>query len=315
MNKQHQCDLCHSRNYKKISHQDRHGKKLYTGICLQCGLISHVPIPSEEQIKQYYAERYRKDYHGDAKPVPRRIMRAWNNGQRIFSQLKPYMAPKQHVFEVGAGIGCTVKFFEQQGLQASGIEPNKDFNAFTREQLRADVSNHNLYDIPSQAHYHMVLLIHVIEHFTSPTHALKHIHGLIKDNGFLYIECPNVTAPFGRFSTMFHFAHIYNFSPETLILIAEKCGFRVQHMFSDEDDPNIQILFKKDVAQEPRENETHANWVIERINYHTYLSYHFRRRYMQARMIKLLSYAKEFIFAKRFVKKQLELFRKTKKKI
>jgi len=302
---QHQCDLCHSRNYKKISNQDRHGKNLYTGICSKCGLLSHIPIPSEEQINHYYAERYRKDYHGDAKPVPRRIMRAWHNAERIFSQLKPYMKPNQKVFEIGAGIGCTVKYFEQQGLVSSGIEPNKDFNLFTREQLHADVANHNLYDLPTQANYHLILLIHVIEHFTSPTTALTHIHSLIQDNGFLYIECPNATAPFGRFSTMFHFAHIYNFSPTTLIAMAKKCGFSVHETFSDNDDPNLKILFKKDLAQEPEFDQEHAAWVVERINYHTYLSYHLRSLYIKSRLSKLFSYAHEYLFAKNFVKKLL----------
>lgn len=305
MKTQHQCDLCHSGNYKNISNTDRHGKKLYTGLCLKCGLLSHVPIPSEEQITQYYATRYRQDYHGSSKPVARRIMRAHHNAKRIFTQLKPHMKPKQTVFEVGAGIGCTVKFFEQQGLQASGIEPNKDFNAFTREQLHADVRNENLYELKDGADYDVLLLIHVIEHFTSPSTALSHMHGLIKDDGLLYIECPNATAPFGRLSKMFHFAHIYNFSPKTLIALAQKCGFVVEKVFCDDDNPNLQILFKKATTQDPELDETHAEWVQERIHYHTYLSYHLRPHYIKARIAKLLSYGNEYLCAKGFVKKFL----------
>ncbi|MDQ6961825.1 MAG: class I SAM-dependent methyltransferase [Mariprofundaceae bacterium] len=305
MKTQHQCDLCHSGNYKNVSNQDRHGRKLYTGICLQCGLLSHIPVPSEEEIIQYYAVRYRKDYHGSSKPIARRIMRAHRNAERIFTQLKPHMKPKQTVFEVGAGIGCTVKFFEQQGLEASGIEPNKDFNVFTRQELHADVRNENLYDLNEKADYDVTLLIHVIEHFTSPTRALKHIYGLIKDDGLLYIECPNATAPFGRLSKMFHFAHIYNFSPKTLIAMAQKCGFVVENIFSDDNNPNLQILFKKSTAQEQELDETHANWVLERIHYHTYLSYHLRPCYLKARITKLLSYGSEYLLARGFVKKFL----------
>lgn len=243
------CDLCGRSRFEVVSTSDRRGKPLTTVLCLHCGLVMHRPLPTEEELAAYYAKYYRRDYHGEAQPSARRVMRAWKNGERIRRQLAPHLTGGERIFEVGAGIGCTVKVFAQHGFAASGIEPNEGFARFGSERLGADVRVGNLFDREAAANADVVLLIHVIEHFRSPTRALRHIHGLLADGGRLYVECPNLAAPFATFSRLFHYAHVHNFTPDTLILLARKCGFAVQKRFSDDADPNLQILFRKDAPR------------------------------------------------------------------
>ena len=266
----------------------------------------HLPVPNEEEIASYYTNDYRRDYHGERKPSPRRIMRAWNNGQRILNQVKAYTPENTNVFEVGAGIGCTVKSFEDAGFKAAGIEPNTDFNSYTRDVLHADVKNINLYDLEADHKRDLVLLIHVIEHFVSPKRALKQIRGLLKDDALLYIECPNIGAPFATFGRMFHFAHIYNFTHNTLISMAKSAGFEVIETFTDNDNPDIQILFKKvAIPEEFTGDPQEAQRSHDAIFRYNWLTYNLRTDYLLRRIIKLSSYAKEYLQAKEFVK-QLE---------
>ncbi len=260
-----------------------------------------MPVPSEAEMAEYYAKHYRRDYHGETTPSPRRIMRAWKNGERIYAQLAPFLQQGASVFEVGAGIGCTVKVFEQHGFRAAGIEPNRDFNRFTREQLKAEVANTNLFDLPPQANRDMVLLVHVIEHFTSPTKALRHIHALLKEQALLYVECPNLVAPFATFDQLFHYAHVYNFTPKTLTNLAAKCGFEVIRQFSREDSPEIQMLLRRSDLGAIAFNPSHAHEVKQAIHRYNWLSYHMRYSYLSSRLKKLLSYAQEFISARSFV--------------
>ncbi len=297
------CDLCGSNQFSVISEKDRHGSSLTTGLCNGCGLVSHLPVPSEEEVSAYYAKDYRRDYHGESSPSTRRIMRAWNNGARILKQLAPHIPAQTDVFEVGAGIGCTVKNFEAAGYQASGIEPNTGFNAYTRDTLHADVTNTNLYDLESSSDKHVILLIHVIEHFSSPTRALSHIRGLLKEDGLLYIECPNIAAPFATFGRLFHFAHIYNFTPNTLIAMATKCGFEVVEKFTDEANPDIQILFRKTIVPENFQiNTEEAERTKTAIYRYNALTYNLRPAYLQRRICKLLKYGNEYLKAGAFVK-------------
>ena len=292
MNSNHpknQCDLCGGSSFEEIGKLDRHGKALHTGICLDCGLVAHMPVPSEEEVSAYYAEQYRRDYHGESIPSSRRIMRAWRNGDRILKQLYSRLDKKAKVFEIGAGIGCTVKSFELQGFDASGIEPNKDFNAFTREQLHASVENRNLYDLPAEPTFDVVLLIHVIEHFSSPSRALNHIHELINEDGYFYVECPNLAAPFATYDRLFHYAHIYNFTPATLIALAKKCGFELVSQFTDESHPDIHMLFRRVEENSLEISSTEAADTKSAIHRYNVITYHLRPTYIIRRINKVLT--------------------------
>lgn len=297
-----QCDLCGGSEIEIVSRQDRHGEPLQTGLCQGCGLVMHVPVPDEAEVADYYASRYRQEYHGERQPSDRRVMRAWNNAERIYAQLHKHLPAGASVFEVGAGIGCTVKYFEMQGFDATGIEPNRDFNAFTRNRLHARVENRNLYDLESGWDVDLLLLIHVIEHFTSPKTALQHMHGLIADQGLLYIECPNLTGPFATFGRMFHYAHIYNFTPLTLQALAAQCGFELLECYSADDEADIHMLFRKTAAQPAAMDLSgHADQVRRSLNRYNAVSYHARPAYVSRRIRKVSSYLMEYMQSKEFV--------------
>ncbi|MDX8404588.1 MAG: class I SAM-dependent methyltransferase [Mariprofundus sp.] len=267
----------------------------------------HMPVPSEDEVAEYYASRYRAEYHGESEPSPRRVMRAWNNGERIYKQLTPYLQGDESVFEIGAGIGCTVKVFETSGHAAAGIEPNHDFNTYSRERLFTRIENTNLYDLDDAGSPALILLIHVIEHFSSPRRALSHIHGLLPDGGLFYVECPNLTGPFSTLDRMFHYAHIYNFTPQTLEVLAAECGFELVAGLSGDDDPDIHMLFRKGkVTPSVARLEGYAKTVNAAVHRYNTLSYHLRPAYLQRRVRKLWSYLVEGLTAGSFVSKLLE---------
>ena len=191
------CDLCDGTQFEILDRLDRRQHPLTTVICRHCGLVSHEQIPDEHALDRYYQIDYRQDYHGEISPAPHRVVRAWQGGQWLFDRLKPYVPRGSRVCEIGAGIGCTVKVFELAGYQAEGIEPGVGFHRFAQDQLRAKVRRCNLYDLPAQRSYDFMLLVHVIEHFRSPKRALQSIHTLLRDDGQLYVECPNLGASRG----------------------------------------------------------------------------------------------------------------------
>jgi 2-polyprenyl-3-methyl-5-hydroxy-6-metoxy-1,4-benzoquinol methylase len=296
------CDLCESTSFEQIGDTDRHGKPLQTVICTSCGLVRHANVPTEQELHQFYSGSYRKEYNGEARPGNRRIMRAWVNGERICEQVAPLLESGSRVLEVGAGIGCTVKVFERAGFVSEGIDPGGEFLNYSRENLLANVQVRSLQDLPQQQQFDAVLLVHVIEHLPSPRTALQQIAGLVKPGGMFYVECPNLQAPFARRSRLFHSAHIHNFVPSTLKMMAEACGFRLRKRFGDEEDVNLQMLFQ-------HSGESGMN--LDRDNYHRTLAdlersnalpYHLRSRYVTDRLRKLGSYTKEILEASSFVK-------------
>ncbi len=300
------CDLCGGNNWRTISRQDRHGDPLDTGLCEDCGLVAHLPLPDGQTVDHYYAEQYRSDYHGEVVPAARRVMRAWNNGVRLCNMLQPFISPHASVFEVGAGLGCTVKAFQHRGFAASGIEPNCDFNRYSRQQLRADVANRNLFDLGESANHDLVLLVHVIEHFRSPRTALMQLRQLVADDGLLYIECPNLIAPFATFDRLFHFAHIYNFTPTILTELAADCGFALVAQLHDADHPDIALLLRKvEVPASCTVDKAEAERVRRSLHRYSTAGYYLRRDYLRRRLAKLVSYGRERLCARGFVQNLL----------
>jgi SAM-dependent methyltransferase len=303
-----QCDLCGHADFELLATHDRRGRDLSTDICRHCGLVCHRQIPSDQELAEFYGTQYRRTYHGETTPSPRRVMRAWNNAGRIHRQLAPWLRQPSRVFEVGAGIGCTVRWFAERGHVAQGIEPNEGFQTFAANQLGAAVKRSSWAEIAPVPQYDLVILTHVIEHLRSPRAALTHLHDMLDKRGLLYVECPNLAAPFARPGRLFHFAHIFNFTPWTLRGLARSCGFEVVETFGDENNPNLQILLRRaDSFQESEFLEADGySRTLKAIERYTTLGYHLRWSYLAQRIAKLASYGWERCTAKACLRRLLQ---------
>ena len=298
---QRTCDLCQSTSFEPISNRDRRGQPLQTVLCRNCGLIGHASIPSEEELASFYTQRYRQDYHGESAPSDRRVMRAWNSAERIFGRLRDRVDERSRVVEIGAGIGCTVKRFANSGCKAWGIEPHVGFCEYGRNELAAPVENLYLSGVAASNDHDLALLIHVIEHFSSPLRSLKAIRDMLSPGGLLYIECPNLSAPFARRKKMFHFAHIHTFSPLTLTAIAARSGFELVHTFAGPRYPNLEMLFQRnDNAIVEFDKRSYRESKLALLRASEFL-YHLRWSYLKQRAERLCGYASEYMRSQDYV--------------
>ena len=298
------CCLCAGDDFEIVDTRDRRGEPLVTVMCLDCGLMSHRRIPTDEELSRYYEFDYRADYHGEKTPCPRRVMRAWRNGNRILRQLQPMVPESSHVLEVGAGLGCTVRQFQDAGYNAAGIDPGRDFTDYSINRIGANLTQQSLEDLSCPQKPDVILLVHVIEHMNHPDHSLRRIHQLLPEDGLLYVECPNLDAPVARRSRLFHFAHVYSFTPPTLRMLAELCGFELVRQFGHKRDPNLQMLFRRSASRGLRIRPRTAQRTLRRIRM-SRLRYHLRPAYLLERIRKLASYGIEHVIADRFVRRHV----------
>ena len=57
------CTLCGGNDFKLISEKDSKSKgELTVCLCNTCSMVSQNPIPTEQEVEQYYATEYRQDY-------------------------------------------------------------------------------------------------------------------------------------------------------------------------------------------------------------------------------------------------------------
>lgn len=279
------CDLCGNADFESVGERDRKGNELGTVVCRDCGLVSHASIPTDQELADYYKRQYRREYHDEYTPSAYRFLREWKRGRRRFDLLQPFLGSSDRVLEIGSGIGCNLKHFEVAGFDVAGIEPGEGFRKFACERLHLQVEGGVLAEVPRKPRCDLVLLIHVLEHFSSPTAALRHIHSLLNPGGRLYVEVPNLGAPHAAPGKLFHYAHIYNFTPTTLSTAAGATGFVVEEVLSDPREKNLAMLLsatnccKLEVAPDAYRDTVAA---ISRFNT---VTYHLRWQYLRERLL------------------------------
>lgn len=278
------CDLCGQNDFELLATRDRQGSPLATTVCRVCGLVAHATIPSCEELQRYYAEIYRREYHGEYQPSAYRVVREWHRGARLLQRLRPSLAPRSRVLEIGSGIGCNVMNFALAGFEASGVEPGAGFSAFSREKMHAHVQSCTLEDLPASGDYDVVLLVHVLEHLPHPTRALRQIAGLLRPQGKLYVEVPNFGLPHAAPGKQFHYAHIYNFTARTLQMLTAKTGFRIERTISRPHERVLGLLLAKTASMDATIDPTSYAHTLRAVGRYSRWSYYLRSRYLIERV-------------------------------
>ncbi|MBS1810678.1 MAG: class I SAM-dependent methyltransferase [Acidobacteria bacterium] len=134
------------------------------------------------------------------------------------------------LLEIGSSTGeflaAASSIFKVTGVEADAasyaIARARGFNCFNGTLFGAQLPN---------AHFDIVTLYHVIEHFPSPQQVLKEIHRILWPKGWLVIETPNIATIWysllGKRWRQFIPDHRFFFTPDTIRRICVENGFEV----------------------------------------------------------------------------------------
>ena len=235
------CALCHDNNFKLISEKDSKSKvKLIVCFCNSCSMVSQNPIPTEHQVEQYYATEYRQDYKQVFEPKLKHIYRAGNLALDRLGFLTKNNVASGKLLDVGAGGGEFTYVSSQLGFDSTGIEPNIGYSNYAKDQYQANVKTGQLADVVGK--FDVITMFHVMEHIPDPIKTFKKLYDLLNEDGFLFIEVPNIESFSQSPGNTFFKAHIHYFSAATLIACAS------QYFVSadlDNSGNNISILFNR----------------------------------------------------------------------
>lgn len=225
------CRLCGTATRRLVADRGRGGAALETALCTGCGLVSHAEIPDESAVSDFYATRYRLEYKGGFTPKRKHALRALRGAMARARRLAPLLpAPipstKARVLDIGASSGEFTFVMREAGFAATGLEPNWGYAEFARREYEVDIrqGGWDSPEFPREA-LHLVTMNHVMEHLTDPWAAMRRIHAALAPEGLLFIEVPNLAGIRKQLANTFHAAHIWNFTPETLVAAAWQAGF------------------------------------------------------------------------------------------
>ncbi len=241
------CNLCGADDYDVIARGDRDGQPLRTVLCRRCGLAWVNPRPPAAAMDDYYEREYRADYKGAQAPPLRKILRGLLGADERRRAIRPLVRDGATVLDVGCGAGELVYLLRQDGFDATGIEPGREYAAFARDVLRLPVQTATVGTaVVEPASQALVTMFHSLEHVPDPRAVLAAVGGWLVQGGSLVVEVPNLASVVQAPSHRYHYAHLYHFTAETLAALGDAAGLRpVGTAFSD-DGGNVTCVFRRE---------------------------------------------------------------------
>lgn len=114
------------------------------------------------------------------------------NAQIRLKALEKFKPQKGSLLDVGAYLGILVQEAQKRGWQAQGIEPVKAAAEFAQKKFKLPVSHESLEEFATTEKFDAITLYQVLEHFLDPVSSVKKIYQLLKPEGILVIETPNI---------------------------------------------------------------------------------------------------------------------------
>ncbi|MHB1360132.1 MAG: class I SAM-dependent methyltransferase [Rhodocyclaceae bacterium] len=258
------CNLCGDTEVSVLANRSRSGEPLRTVICAKCGLVWSDPRPHNP--RDFYEDDYRVSYKGAYSPKPKHIYRAGKVALSRQRKIERLLSKPLAILDVGSGGGEFSYLLQTLGHDVKGIEPNKGYAEHSIREYGLNVQVGFVQDVmlPEKG-FDLITLWHVLEHTENPFKVLAKLHSLLKPEGILVIEVPNIEAVCQSPKSTFHEAHIFSFNVATLQKLAEKAGFAVMTHNVAADGGNITTLAKKQLETGIDKSELNIHGNSERI--------------------------------------------------
>lgn len=218
------CNAQHTRLFLFVS------KNYSLYVCKKCRLVFTYPQPSIQSTVRHNNEIFDSETEK-------------NNRVAVFDS--EYARAKGHVEEIkrfksggryldiGCSYGIAVRAAGNMGFEAFGVEPTKRAAQYARKNLQLNVSHGTVTDahFPSK-YFDVISMYDVLEHIPKFTNELKEVHRILKPDGVLAIQSPNIES-FAAKALMMHWnwllvpQHLWHFSAASLTRVLTDAGFTV----------------------------------------------------------------------------------------
>jgi len=231
------CPICGGVNFDfLISSEDKYSdnkKKYHVLSCKECD-YSFTYLPSDVQSSEFYPQDYRQLKKGLSNFQKNLYLIYY----RIFFPHK-WFKKGCRILDIGCGNGLLSLFLKKRGNNVTCIEQNERSANFAAKNIGLNVHKGELEDanLPDN-YFDMVILRHSLEHIKNTGETLKEILRILKENGSIFVEVPNIRSKeFSLFKSNFYHLdlprHLHHFSPESLKRIFEKYNLEVKQLKFD----------------------------------------------------------------------------------
>ncbi len=254
------CLLCGGGEYELIKDRTRDSSHKVVK-CLECGMTQLYPLPSVEEDEEYYNMNSHDKKITPSYTIEELYEKFKFHNQTKINYLEKYgINKKWKMLDFGCGYGFFIQMMREKGYDFDGIEISKDRLSICQKRLGAhfkNIRNINLLieDVSDDLieKYNLITMFHLLEHILKPHELLNKIAMMLKPDGLLVIEVPNIDnlmmLASKEFNDFFYIRdHVAYYRPDLLKKVVEECGF--------------EILLQK--GNQIYGLTNHMNWIINR---------------------------------------------------
>lgn len=204
--------------------------------CASCGFRFTNPLPSEDEIGEYYNTENYISHTETKKGLVNflfHVVRKRTLAQK-FKLISRY-SNKQSLLDFGAGSGVFLNFVKERGWKVKGVEPDDNARQLAINKSSIEMRTPDEVHTIADGSYDSITLWHVLEHLYNLKEDIRQFKRILTDDGTLFIAVPNCSSPDAKKYKEFWSAydlpiHLYHFTPSDIKLLFEKEGFEVVEM-------------------------------------------------------------------------------------
>lgn len=251
----YKCPICGSNEYAKlIPYKAKSDSPLFRdknyAKCAVCQAVSMLPMPSDNALGEYY------ENYWESKGVAKLMTLFEAQAKARFAFVSKHIRPKNNtikILDVGAGYGLVgrifVEGFPDCNVVYDAVELEPSAVKFLKETMNARNVFKSLEDVREE--YTLIVLAHIIEHFSEPLQYLEQLKERLEESGVILIEVPNQDFIYKAKNE----PHLISYSPSTLKNLVERsgympvklgvCGLKINHFIKKlNQEPKSKPVFK-----------------------------------------------------------------------
>jgi SAM-dependent methyltransferase len=209
------------------------------GRCSKCGLTFVTNPPTSSELDKLYS--FDQGYHSNFASPAADMLPQVSAARRHLRDLARFRTEGK-LLDVGCSVGVFLNEARNSGWVVSGVERSSDSARVGRERFGLDIIAGELTeDTFGDDAFDVITMWDVIEHFENPLSALKIVARVLKDDGVLLMETPNIDGLFPRLSYKLAHkldywphpeppGHLFQFSKRSVSRLLESAGLRAVYI-------------------------------------------------------------------------------------
>lgn len=224
------CYICGGQDLLEKDYIIREDPKLKIIECLSCGLWF---LSSFSHISNDYYKSSLMQEPGTIKDILYRLRGTGPDDERRYQYLKSLLINKR-LLDYGCGIGGFLFKSSVITKESHGVDPDRKFSSFIKD--RGHIVFDDIGCISVNECYDIITMFHVIEHLPDPMSNLREIKNYMGENSRLIIEVPSSDDILFKlyeneaFSKFQYDCHLYIYNQNSIRLLLEKSGFKVEYV-------------------------------------------------------------------------------------